>query len=40
MPAQAGIHLRLRCKAKEKLDSLRWNDGKTTVSGLGGCLTK
>jgi hypothetical protein len=29
MPAQAGIHLRDRCKVKENLDSgLRWNDGK------------
>ena len=29
MPAQAGIHLRSRCKAKENLDSgLRRNDGK------------
>jgi hypothetical protein len=27
MPAQAGIHLRARCKAKENLDSgLRRND--------------
>jgi hypothetical protein len=29
MPAKAGIHLRMRCKAKENLDSgLRRNDDK------------
>jgi hypothetical protein len=33
MPAQAGIHLRMRCKAKENLDSgLRRNDDKEEES--------
>jgi hypothetical protein len=33
MPAKAGIHLRMRCKIKENLDSgLRWNDDKEDES--------
>jgi hypothetical protein len=33
MPAKAGIHLRMRCRAKENLDSgLRRNDDKEEMS--------